>query len=181
MGQMMGRREGRVEAWPGLCQGLLVTGRRVGPACRVWRQGLAARVQRKQWCSPPRAGNGSLGKPAGGEQIFSQRMLGTNLTLGAPCGGWTCGMLGGRRQVAPADSEERVSSRGCQSDSRARGCWDRASGPGARVPLWAVWQDPADPRATSQPAFVHVRRRCPLGRHRGVQAWASSTQGSSYH
>lgn len=105
----------------------------MGLACRVQRQGLAARVQGKQWCSPLRAGNGSLGKPAGGEQIFSQRMLGTKLTQGAPCGGWTCGMLGGRGEPAPAGGEERVSSWGWQSDRRARGLGP-GFGPGAKAP-----------------------------------------------
>lgn len=42
-----GRREGRVEAWPGLCQGLLGLRWRVGTARRVQRQGLAARAQCK--------------------------------------------------------------------------------------------------------------------------------------
>lgn len=42
----VGRRDGRVEARPELCQGLLGLRWRVGTACGVQCQGLAAKV----WC-----------------------------------------------------------------------------------------------------------------------------------
>lgn len=98
-----GRREGRVEAWPGLCQGLLGLRWRVGTACRVQCQGLAARTQCKQWCSPPMPGKGSPGKPAGSEQVFSQRIL-SRANLGISWWRLALGLLGWGMEAAPEET-----------------------------------------------------------------------------
>lgn len=72
---------------------------------------------------PTEGWKGEPGKPAGCEQISPQRMLGTGLTRGAPCGGWTRGL--GRRGRGAAESQGRTSSRAWQM-----GCGAREPGPG---------------------------------------------------
>lgn len=72
---------------------------------------------------PTEGWKGEPGKPAGCEQISPQRMLGTGLTRGAPCGSWTRGL--GRRGRGAAESEGRTSSRAWQM-----GCGAREPGPG---------------------------------------------------
>lgn len=117
-----------------------------------------------------------LGKPAGGEQIFSQRMLGTKLTWGAPCDGWsgthiplgegggTC--CEGREGGWPSWQSE------CRSSELGPGvrAWGQGSIPGGLAVPGRTQQapvcGPAQTSAGPQRAFEHIRGGCPLCTHR---------------